>query len=59
MDSWIFSTELYFHAENQIPPVQCGLRAVLSLLADAAIWFRAQTKDLNLLSWDLLKIALQ
>ena len=51
--------ELYFHAENRIPPVQHGLHAVLNLLADAAIWFRVQTADLNLLSWDLLKIALQ
>ena len=51
--------ELYFHAENRILPAQCGLHAVLNLSADAAIWFRAQTADLNSLSWDLLKIALQ
>ena len=51
--------ELYFHAENRILPVQHGLHAVLNLSADAAIWFRAQTADLNLLSWDSLKIALQ
>ena len=58
VDSWIFSMEFYFHAENRIPPVQRGLHAVLNFSADAAIWFRAQTADLNLLSWDSLKIAL-
>ena len=58
VDSWIFSMELYFHAENRILPVQCGLHAALNLSADAAIWFRVQTVDLNLLSWDSLKIAL-
>ena len=58
VDSWIFSMELYFHAENQIPPVQRGLRAALNLSADAAVWFRAQQADLNSLSWDSLKIAL-
>ena len=58
VDSWIFSIELYFHAENRIPPVQRGLRAVLNLLANAAIWFRAQQVDLNSLSWDSLKISL-
>ena len=58
VDSWIFSIELYFHAENRIPPVQHGLHAVLNLLADAAIWFRVLTADLNLLSWDSLKIGL-
>ena len=57
MDSWIFSMELYFHAENGIPPAQCGLHAVLNLSADAAIWFIVQTADLNSLSWDSLKIA--
>ena len=36
VDSWIFSMELYFYAENQITPVQCGLRAALNLSADAA-----------------------
>ena len=51
--------ELYFHAENRIPPVHHGLCAALNLSADAAIWFRVQTADLNLLSWDSLKIALQ
>ena len=51
--------ELYFHTENQILPVQCGLCAALNLLANAAIWFRAQTLDLSLLSWGSLKIALQ
>ena len=50
--------KLYFHAENRILPVQRGQRAALNLLADAAIWFRVQTADLNLLSWDWLKIAL-
>ena len=50
VDSWIFSMELYFHAENRIPPVQRGLGAVLNLLADAAVWFRVQTADLNSLS---------
>ena len=39
-------------------PVQRGLRAVLNLSADAAVWFRAQQADLNSLSWDSLKIAL-
>ena len=51
--------ELYFYAENRNLPVQHGLRNALNLLADAAIWFRAQTADLNLSSWDLLKNALQ
>ena len=51
--------ELYFHNENRIPPVQHRLHAVLNLSADAAIWFRAQTADLNLLNWDSLKNALQ
>ena len=50
--------ELYFHAENRILPVQCGLHAVLNLSADAAIRFRAQTVDLSSLSWASLKIAL-
>ena len=50
--------ELYFHAENRILPAQRGLRAALNVSADAAIWFRAQTADLNLLSWDSLKVAL-
>ena len=50
--------EFYFQAENRILPVQHGLRAALNLLANADIWFRVQTVDLNLLSWDLLKIAL-
>ena len=50
--------ELYFHAENRIPPAQRGLRAALNLSADAAVWFRAQQADLNSLSWDSLKIAL-
>ena len=59
VDFWIFIMELYFHAENQIMPVQCGLCAVLNLSADAAIWFKAQTVDLNSLSWDSQKIALQ
>ena len=58
VDSWIFSMELYFHAENQILPAQHGLRAVLNLSADAAIKFRAQQADLNSLSWDSLKIAM-
>ena len=58
VDSWIFSMELYFHAENRIPPAQRGLRAALNLSADAAVWFRAQQADLNSLSWDSLKIAL-
>ena len=58
VDSWIFSMELYFHAENQIPPVQHGLHPVLNLSADEAILFRAQTADLNSLSWDWQKIAL-
>ena len=39
--------------------MQHGLPAALNLSADAAIWFRAQTVDLNSLSWDLLKLALQ
>ena len=59
VDSWIFSMELYFHAENRVPPVQCGLHAAPNLSDDAAIWFRAQAVDLNSLSWDSLKIALQ
>ena len=50
--------ELYFHAENQILPVQHGLHAALNLLADPAIWFREQTADLNSFSWDSLIIAL-
>ena len=50
--------ELYFHAENRIPPAQHGLPAALNLSADAAVWFRAQQADLNSLSWDSLKIAL-
>ena len=54
VESWIFSMELYFYAENQILPVQHGLRAVLSLSNDAAIWFGVQTADLNSLSWDSL-----
>ena len=58
VDSWIFSMELYFHAENRIPPAQCGLHAALNLSADAAVWFRVQQADLNSLSWDSLKIAL-
>ena len=37
MDSWIFSMELYFHAENRILPAQHGLRAALNLSADVAI----------------------
>ena len=59
VDFWIFSMELSFYAENRIPPVQHRLHAVLNLSGDAAIWFRAQTADLNSLSWDSLKIALQ
>ena len=59
VDSWIFGIELYFHAENRIPPAQHGLRAALNLSADAAIWFKAQTADFNLLSCNSLKIALQ
>ena len=58
IDSWIFSMELYFHAENRILPVQHGLCAALNLSADAAIWFRVQQVDLNSFSWDSLKIAL-
>ena len=58
VNSWIFIMEMYFHAENRIPPAQHELHAALNLLADAAIWFRAQTADLNSLSWNLLKIAL-
>ena len=58
MGSWTFSIELCFHAENRILPAQCGLHAVLNLSANAAIWFRVQTADLNLLSWDLLKVSL-
>ena len=58
VDSWIFSMELYFHAENWILPVQRGLHAALNLSADAAIWFRVQQADLNSLSWDSLKIAM-
>ena len=50
--------ELYFYAENRIPTAQHGLHAALNLLADAAIWFRAQQADLNSLSWDSLKIIL-
>ena len=50
--------KLYYHAENRILPAQHGLHAVLNLLADAAIWFKVQTGDLNLLSWDSQKTAL-
>ena len=48
--------ELYFYAENRNPPVQYRLHAVLNLLADANVWFRVQTADLNSLSWDSLKL---
>ena len=47
--------ELYFHAEDRILPAQYGLCAALNLSSDAVIWFRAQTADLNSLSWDSLK----
>ena len=37
IDAWILSMELYFHAENQILPVQHKLCTVLNLSADAAV----------------------
>ena len=53
-----FQHRIVFHAENRIPPAQHRLHVALNLLANAAIWFRAQTADLNSLSWDSLKISL-
>ena len=51
--------ELYLHAENPILIVQHGWCAAMNLLADTAVWFRAYKADLNSLSWDILKNALQ
>ena len=51
VNAWFFQMELYFHAENQILPVQHRLYAVMNLPADTSIWFRAQIADLNLLGF--------
>ena len=50
IDTWIFSIELYFYAENRVEMVHHGVHAALNLSANTDIWFRVYKADLNSLS---------
>ena len=37
------------HKEQMVPEQQCIIHAALDLTGDAAVWFREQNADLNIL----------